>query len=212
MNTDRVSILIGAKDWRYSVINKAVGIIKDTYKAVGVIHAAYDDRFSINDLTSLDSFSTEEKEYLRNIFSHNITIVEAWEHSFHFYFHENLWHYDESGRDYRTTMRYILVLLNTSAASIGETVYTNDYRLIEELCHGWGKLFDEDARGFPIKSDLSEVKPDTVQFISHSLKTRVGDTCEFNFEFVKSFAESVSDHYQKRIYEAIMGYPRSDDF
>jgi len=200
MNTDRVSILIGAKDSQYSVIDKAVRIIKDTYS----------DGFNINDLTSLDSFSTEEKECLRTLFSHNITRLRAWEHGFQFHFHENLWHYYESGYDYRRTIRYILMLLNTSTTSIGEKVYTNDYRLIEELCHGWGKLFDKDARDFPLKSDLTKVKPDTIQFISHSLKTRVGDSCEFNFEFVKAFAESISDHYQKRIYEAVMGYPRSD--
>jgi hypothetical protein len=107
-------------------------------------------------------------------------------------------------------MRYILVLLNTSMASIGEKVYTNDYGLIEELCHGWGKLFDEEVRDFPVKSDLTEVKSNTVQFISHRLKARVGNYCEFNFEFLKAFAESISDHYQKRIYEAVMGYPSSD--
>ena len=102
------------------------------------------------------------------------------------------------------------MLLNTSTTSIGETVYTDDYQLIENLCHGWGKIFDEEARGFPLKSDLTEVKSDTIQFISHSLKTRVGDSCEFNFEFVKAFAESLSDYDQKLIYEAIMGHPRSD--
>ena len=200
MNTDRVSILLGAKDSHYSVIDKAVRIVNDTFN----------DGFSINDLTSLDAFSTDEKKCLRNIFSPDITILEAWEHSFQFYRHENLWHYGEIGHDYRKTMRYILVLLNTSTASIGEKVYTDDYQLIENLCHGWGKIFDEEARGFPIKSDLTEVKPDTVKFISHRVKTRVGDSCEFNFEFVKAFAESISDHYQRRIYEAVMGYPRSD--
>ena len=200
MNTDRVSIFIGAKNSYYSVIDKAVRIIKDTFN----------DGFSINDLTSLDSFSTEEKECLRNMFSPNITILEAWEHSFQFYFHENLWHYNESGYDYRKKMRYILVLLNTSTASIGDKVYTTDYQLIKELCHGWGKLFDEESGDLPVKSDLTEVKPATVQFISHSLKTRVGDSCEFNFKFVKAFAESLSDYDQKLIYEAIMGYPSSD--
>ena len=47
MNTDRVSILLGAKNSHYSVIDKAVRIIKDIFN----------DGFSINDLTSLNSFS-----------------------------------------------------------------------------------------------------------------------------------------------------------
>jgi len=107
-------------------------------------------------------------------------------------------------------MKHILLLINTCTTSIGEIVYTDDYQLIEELCHSWGKLFDEDARGFPLKSDLTEANPDTLQFISHSLRVRVGDSSEFNFEFVKAFAESISDHCQKRIYEAILGYSRSN--
>jgi len=200
MPIDRVSILLGAKNSHYSVINKAVGIIKDTFN----------DGFSINDLTSLDSFSTEEKECLRSMFSPNITILEAWEHSFQFYFHENLWHYGEIGYDYRMTMRFILLLLNTNTTLIGKTVYTDDYRLIENLYHSWNKLYDEELQRIVQKSRLYEVKSDTIQFISHALKTRVGDSCEFNFEFVKAFAESLSDYDQKLIYEAIMGHPRSD--
>lgn len=104
------------------------------------------------------------------------------------------------------------MLLNTNTTSIGKKVYTPDYQLIKELCHGWGKLFDEESGDLPVKSDLTEVKPVTVQFISHRLKTRVGDSCEFNFEFVKAFAESVSDHYQKCLCDAILGYPRYDGF
>ena len=186
MITDRVSIIIGDKKSHYSVINKAVRIIKDTYNG----------EFNVNDLTSLDSFSTEEKEHLRNIFSHNITGVIAWEHSF--YFQEGIWKYEESGYNYEKAMRDILQLLNTSTTSIGEKVYTNDYRLIENLWRGWNNLWDDEVEGVQGKSRLYEVNPDAIEFISHNLKSRIGDSCKFNFEFVKTFMESLCDYHAKR--------------
>jgi hypothetical protein len=192
MLIDRVSIIIGDKKSHYSLINKAVRIIKDTYN----------DGFNINDLTSLDSFSTEEKEYLRNIFSHNITILHAWEYNFHF--QEDIWKYEESAYDYRRITRIIMQLLNNSTTSIGEKVYTNDYRLIENLYRGWNNLYDDDAEEVQRKSRLYEVNFDAIEFISCNLRTRVGDSCEFNFEFVKAFMEAKSDYYTKLMHDIIM--------
>jgi hypothetical protein len=200
MIINKASIIIGDKNSHYSVINKAVGIIKDTFN----------DGFSINDLTSLDSFSSEEKECLRDMFSTNISTLYAWEYNFQFYFHDNLWHYDESGYQYRRTMRFILLLLNTSTTSIGEKVRSTDYLLIENLYHSWNKFYDEEIKRMMQTSRMYEIKSDTIQFISRSLRTRVGDSCEFNYEFVRAFAESMEDYYQKLLYEAIMGHPQSD--
>jgi hypothetical protein len=192
MITDRVSIIIGDKNSHYILIDKAVRIIKDTYNG----------EFNVNDLTSLDSFSTEEKEYLRNIFSPNISRLNAWEHSF--YFEEDIWKYDKWGYDYINTTRIILQLLNTSTTSIGEKVYTNDYRLIENLFRGWNNLYDDDAEEVQGKNRLYEVNFDAIEFISRNLKTRVGDSCEFNFEFVKAFMEAKSDYYTKLMHDIIM--------
>ena len=194
MITDRVSIIIGDRNSRYSVINNAVGIIKDTYS----------DGFSINDLTSLDSFSTEEKEYLRNIFSHNITRVIAWEHKFQFYFHEDIWKYEEAAYYCRIITAEIMLLLNTSTTSIGETVYTDDYRLIESLYRGSINLYNDVQEGVRGKSRLYEVNFDAIEFISLDLKTRVGDSCKFNLEFVKAFIEAQSDYYLKLLHEAAL--------
>jgi hypothetical protein len=194
MIINRVSIIIGDKNSLYSVINKTVGIIRDTYS----------DGFSISDLTSFDSFSIEEKEDLRNIFSHDITKLIAWEHIFEFYFYENIWKYKQSTDYYRIITREILLLLNTSTTSIGETVCTNDYRLIESLYRGSINLYDDDQEGVQGKSRLYEVNFDAIEFISRNLKTRVGDSCEFNLEFVKAFIEAQSDYYLKLFYEAAL--------
>jgi hypothetical protein len=193
MITDRVSIIIGDKKSRYGLIDKAVRIIKDTYNG----------EFTVNDLTSLDSFTTEEKEYLRNIFSPDISRLYAWEHSF--YLQEDIWKYEEGEvYDYRRTTRIIMQLLNTNTTLIGEKVYTNDYRIIENLWRGWNNLWDDDVEGVQGKSRIYEVNFDTIEFLSRNLKNRVGDSCEFNFEFVKAFMEARSDYYMNQIYEIIM--------
>ena len=192
MITDRVSIIIGDKKSHYSLINKAVRLIKDTYNG----------EFTVNDLTSLDSFSTEEKEHLKNMFSNNITGVIAWEHGF--YFQEGIWKYEESGYNYEGTMRWILQLLNTSTTSIGEKVYTNDYRLIENLWRGWNNLWDDEVEEVQVKSRLYEVNPDAIEFISRNLQSRIGNSCKFDFEFVKTFMESLYDYHAKRLRDCIM--------
>ena len=83
MITDRVSIIIGDRN-PHQVLEKAVRIIKERFNG----------EFNVADLTSLDSFSIEEKEYLINMFSHNVTGVEAWEHNF--YLEKGTWKYEES--------------------------------------------------------------------------------------------------------------------
>ena len=122
MITDRVSIIIGDRN-QHQVLEKTVTIIKERFNG----------EFTINALTSLDSFSTEEKEYLRNVFSKNITGVDAWEHNF--YLDKGTWKYEESWFDYEKDIRHLLMLLNTGKVSIGEVVYTNDNQLIENLWH-----------------------------------------------------------------------------
>jgi hypothetical protein len=191
MITDRVSIISDKKS-HYDLIDKAVRIIKDTYNG----------EFNVNDLTSLDAFSTEEKEYLINMFSQYITRMYAWEHSF--YFEEDIWKYEESAYNYEGAMRQILLLLNTNTTLIGEKVYTNDYRIIENLWRGWNNLWDDEVEEVQGKSRLYEVNFDAIEFISRNLKTRVGDFCEFNFEFVKAFMEAKSDYYTNLIHEIIM--------
>ena len=192
MITDRVSIIIDDKKSHYSLINKAVRIIKDTYNG----------GFKVNDLISLDSFTTEEKEYLKNIFSHKITGLYAWEHSF--YFQKGVWKYEESDYNYEKSIRDILLLLNNSTTSIGEKVYTNDYRLIENLFRGWNNLWDDDVEGVHVENRIYEVNFDAIEFISHNLQSRIGDSCKFNFEFVKTFMESLCDYHAKRLHEIIM--------
>jgi hypothetical protein len=192
MITDRVSIILGDKKSQYSLINKAVRIIQDTYHG----------EFTVNDLTSLNAFSTEEKECLENIFSHKINGLHAWEHSFSF--QEGVWRYDdESGYNYEGVTRDILLLLNTSTTSIGEKVYTSDYRLIENFWRTLNNWWDNEVEGIRVKNRIYEVEFDVIEFLSNNLKTRVGDFCEFNFEFVKAFMEAKYDYHTKQLHEII---------
>jgi hypothetical protein len=194
MIADRVSIILGDKKPHYSLLNKAVRIIQATYHG----------EFTVYDLISLDAFQTEEKEYLRKMFSPNITRLQAWEHSF--YLQEGVWKYEQEdkGFDYRRTTELILLLLNTSTTSIGEKVYTSDYRLIENLWRVWNNWWDDEVEGIRVKNRIYEVEFDAIEFLSKNLKTRVGDSCKFNFEFVKAFMEAKSDYYTKQLHEIIM--------
>lgn len=194
MITDRVSIILGDKKPYYSLLNKVVRIIQDTYHG----------EFTVYDLISLDAFSTEEKGCLRKMFSPNITGLHAWEHSF--YLQEGVWKYEQEdeGFDYRRTTELILLLLNTSTTSIGEKVYTSDYRLIENLWRVWNNWWDDEVEGIRVKNRIYEVEFDAIEFLSKNLKTRVGDSCKFNFEFVKAFMEAKSDYYTKQLHEIIM--------
>jgi hypothetical protein len=184
MSTNRVSI-IGDRESHYVLLDKAVRIIKDTYNGT----------FTIDDLACLDSFSSKEKGLLKNIFSSDITRVHAWGHSF--YLDRGIWKYEESSYNYEGTMKKILLLLNNGATSIGETVHTDDYRLIENLCRGSDNLWDDEMEGVQGGDRVYEVNYEQIEFISHNLKTRVGASSEFNFEFVKSFMEAESDYYRK---------------
>jgi hypothetical protein len=73
MITDRLSIIIGDRNQHHRVLEKAVRIIKEKFNG----------EFTVFALTSLDSLSAEEIKYLRNMFSNNVTRVEAWEHNFY---------------------------------------------------------------------------------------------------------------------------------
>jgi len=199
MFTDRVSIIIGDRNPHHNVLEKAVMIIKDTYNR----------EFTVNDLIFLDSFSPGEKEYLRNMFSNNITQVYSWEHSFSL--EKDIWKYKESDYDYKKAIRDILVLLNTSTTSIGEIVYTNDYQLIENIWHGWLNLLDYETRWVLYEYNYFDEK-EFIEFVCHNLKSRIGDSCIFNFEFLKTFLEAKNDYHTyntQKILDAALGIKKA---
>jgi hypothetical protein len=197
MITDKVSIILDDKNIHYGLINRAINIIKDKYN----------NKFNVGDLTSLNEFTTNEKKYLRKMFSPDITELYIWEHRF--YFEENIWNYDESDQnDYRRTIRDILLLLNTGKNSIGETVNTSDYRLIENIYHSWFNSLDYDERWL-YKINLNE--REFIEFILYDFKSRVGDFCIYNFEFLKTFMEAKKDYHAKKLLDALLGIESCND-
>jgi len=191
MIMDKTSIILDDKNAHYALINKVIGIVK--YQ--------YNNKFRVSDLTSLEELTITEKQYLKKIFSPDITGLYVWEH--HFYFIENMWHYDESNQyDYRKTIRYIVLLLNKGKIPIGETIKTNDYRFIKSIYYDWFNLLYCESRWL---YEINFNERDFILFISQNLKNRFGDMCIYNFEFLKTFMEAKQDYHAKKVLEAIMG-------
>jgi len=191
MITEKASIIFDDKNIHYALISKVINI---------VIHK-YNNKFNIDDLTSLDEFTFNEKKYLRKIFSPDITGLYAWEHNF--YLWRNIWHYDESDKyDYRETIRQIMLLLNKGSISLGETIHTTDYQLIKNIFYDWFSLLDrETQRLYEINFNEREF----VIFILQNLKERIGDVCIYNFEFLKTFMEAKIGYHAKKVQDAIFG-------
>jgi hypothetical protein len=98
------------------------------------------------------------------------------------------------------------LILNTGEYSIGETVPTSDYWLIETIYHGWFNLLDYDERC------LYEINFNEREFILHDLKSKVGDFSIYNFEFIKTFMEAKKDYDAKKLLDAILGIESCDNF
>ena len=191
---DQVSIIIGDRNPHHHILEKTAAIIKERFSG----------GFTVNDITSLDLFSNEEKEYIENMFSNNVTEVDAWEHSFHLDKDTSKWKYNESLYHNNETIKYILMLLNTSKTSIGEIVDTNDYRFIKNLWRNYLNLLDYETRWVLYEYHYFDEK-EFIEFACYNLKSRIGDSCIFNFEFLKTFMEAKSDYNAKKILEAILG-------
>lgn len=193
MITEKVSIILEDKNIYYPLICKVINIVTNRDK----------NKFNIEDLTSLNEFTFKEKQYLRKIFSDDISELYIWEHSF--CFENNLWKYDESQKyDYSKTIKNIFLLLNTRATSIGEKFNSDDYQLIKNLWHGWLNLLDYETRLVLYECHYFDEK-EFIEFVSHKLKSRFGDSCIFNFEFLKAFMEAKHDYHTKKALEAILG-------
>jgi len=193
MITEKASIILEDKNIYYQLICKAINVVTHRYK----------NKFNIEDLTSLNEFTFKEKQYLRKIFSDDINELYIWEHSF--CFENNLWKYDESQKyDYRRTIKDIVLLLNTSATSIGDKFNTDDYQLIKNLWQGWLNLLEYETRLVLYEYHYFDEK-EFIEFVSHNLKSRFGDSCIFNFEFLKAFMEAKHDYHKKKTLEAIFG-------
>jgi hypothetical protein len=187
---EKVSIIIGDRNQHHYVLKKAVGIVREKFSG----------GFTVDELTSIDSFSDEDKKYLGNMFSHNITKVDAWEHCFRL--HEDTWKYEISDRDYKILIRDILMLLNTSKTSIGEIVYADDYQLIENLWHDCLNLLDYETRWVLYEYHYFDEK-EFIEFVCQNLKSKIGDSCIFNFEFLKAFMEAKSDYHINKAYSIL---------
>ena len=191
MIMDKTSIILVDKNTHYPLISTVIRMVKDQYN----------NKFRVSDINSLEEFTITEKQYLKTIFSPDITGLYAWEH--HFYFIGNMWHYDESDQyDYRKTIRYILLLLNKGKIPMGETIKTNDYRFVKSIYYDWFNLLDCELQWL-YKINFSE--RDFILFISQNLKNRLGETSIYNFEFLKTFMEAKQDYHAKKLLDAIMG-------
>ena len=191
MIMDKTSIILDDKNAHYALISKVIRIVKDKHN----------NKFRVSYITSLEEFTITEKQYLKTIFSPDITGLYAWEH--HFYFIGNMWHYDESDQyDYRKTIRYILLLLNKGKIPMGETIKTNDYRFVKSIYYDWFNLLDCESRRL-YEIDFNE--RDFILFISQNLENRLGDMSIYNFEFLKNFMEAKQDYHAKKLIAAIMG-------
>lgn len=191
MIMDKTSIILDDKNMHYALISKVIRIVKYQYNS----------KFMVIDITSLEEFTITEKQYLKKIFSPDITGLYAWEH--HFYFIGDMWHYDESDQyNYRQTIRHILLLLNKGKTPIGETIKTNDYRFIQSIYYHWFNLLDRESRWL---YEINFNERDFILFILQNLQNRLGDTCIYNFEFLKTFMEAKQDYHAKKLLEAIMG-------
>ncbi|KUG24069.1 hypothetical protein ASZ90_006120 [hydrocarbon metagenome] len=192
---ERYSIIIEDKNIYHALIKKTVQIIKDSYNG----------RFTVKQLTSLETFSAEEKEYLRSIFSPDIDELDIWgEH--HFYFIKNAWEYTGKGFiDYRKTVRMIMQILNKIGIPPGTKVYTNDYQLISQLWNAWQILLENGEKSVNWKNLTYIENHAVIEFLSRNMQSRVGDSCPFDFAFIRTFMEARSDYYGKKLNDAIMG-------
>ncbi len=192
---DRCSIIIEDKNIHHALIDKTIKIIKEKY----------DCRFSVDQLNSFLSFSGEEKEYLKRLFSSDVNELIIWDEH-HFYRAENVWEYSNpSYFDYSRTMRIIMRLPYKSKINLGTMVYTNDYHLLSNLWHAWETLCEDQPDDIYWKNRTYETNYAVVEFISHSLRHRVGESCRFDFEFIRAFVEARHDYFNKKIKNAIFG-------
>lgn len=94
------------------------------------------------------------------------------------------------------------MLLNTNKTAIGEIVYTNDYGFIENLWHDWLNLLDYETRWVLYEYHYFDEK-EFIEFVCHNLKSRIGDSCIFNFEFLKTFMEAKKDYHAYCIHQIL---------
>jgi len=189
MITDRVLFIIGDRNQHHAAWENLVRTIKDQYRG----------EFTVCDLVSQNSFSKEEKKYLENTFSSGYTGIEFGEHGF--YFGKGVWRYEKSSCDHKEITRDILMLLNNGRVPIGETVYTSDQALITNIFSDWFNSMDSEMqRLYETKFSVREF----VLYVSANLKSRLGDSCSFNFDFLKAFMEAKSDFHAKKLTEIIL--------
>lgn len=190
MITEKVSIILDDKNIHDALISRVINIIKDEYR----------NGFTVDDLNSVEELTVKDKKYLRKIFAPDITGLYVWEHSF--YFLQNMWHYDESDKhDYRETVRQIMLLLNKGKIAIGERIKIT-HQLIKNIYYDWFSLLDSEMQHL-YETNFSE--REFIIFISHNLNRRIGKTCFYNFEFLKTFMEAKKDYDAKKLMDAIFG-------
>jgi hypothetical protein len=192
MNEGRVSFLLGEKGKDYHLLKKVVDILS-------ALHGA---DFNLEDLLSRDFFSETEKQYLKNIFHQDISVIYAWE--FSFYHQEGNWSYETSIYDHQDTVKKLLLLLNKREFSVASIVRTDDLFLIAALLREWNEMFAKDWK--KLRDDDApqfQVNQEVLEFISDNLKQRVGERSTFNFGFVKAFLEAFYD-YQTMLLKKIL--------
>lgn len=194
MIRDRCLFIIEDKNLHYALISKAVEIIKDKYTY----------KFTVNQLISHETFSADEKEYLKSIFSMDIDEVIILG-EYHFTLINDFWEYDGLRYiDYSEMVLPMILFLNTSKIPLGTKVRTDDFQFISDLLHDWKIFWGEDTQDVQCQGQQYKENYTIIEFISHNLKNKVGDFCIFDFEFLKAFKESICDYFTKKLKDATM--------
>jgi hypothetical protein len=149
--------------------------------------------FTLKELLILPSVSWDEKKKIKAMFGGEYSEIITPEYNFKY--RDGKWWVEQIDIK-QGVHQFVTKVLNHAVKEgkypINSRVSTKDSDFLKFLMMQRNDVYKKEMEEFDIEGFA--IDQELLEFISHGLNTRLGDTADFNYGFVVAFIESLSDY------------------
>jgi len=181
---DRKILFIPSRnDNNYLLLNKYIDLVKPVEEK----------EIELNELSSLNHFSFDEKNDLIRLFKGDYESILT--KDFSFSYQNDQWFFTKYGYPHTYTTKILFRMNNDTEYRYNCEVRSSDLRLIASLLDQYNRILEVDLVG-EIGEGVEgyEIDQEVLKFISKCLNETTGDSNLMNYSFIKRFVEALQKY------------------
>jgi len=151
--------------------------------------------FTVKEILKLPSLSFNDKKSLKKLFGGDYS--EILTPIVNFKYQNRKWKVEEIDVQrgfHQSSTKVLNHILEEGKYSIGSPVSTIDMEFLAFLMKKENEVYEKELRELEVKGERLPITQELLEFISGSLKERLGEVDNFDYVFVRTFREALRDY------------------